>query len=115
VEGGVVVLCLDDVGEQHDGASVRVVQLERRGVALLALLGEDVEQPDERDDRHERGRLVDSLQREHEPDRREDRVDAVGPEHRPHLLRVLREAVLGQRPRGADEDLAGKREQVDPG
>ena len=41
VAGGVVVVGLDDVGEDHHGAAVGLVQLEGGGVALRALLGED--------------------------------------------------------------------------
>ena len=70
VLGRVVVVVLDDVDQQHHGAAVGAVQLERRRLALAAIAREDREQPDERRDREQHERLVDGRVRGEEGDRR---------------------------------------------
>ena len=77
VVGGVGVVVLDDVGEQHHRAAVGALELERRGVALAAVAREDVEQPDQRADRDEQSDGCSSRgERDRQRHGSEDRVDA---------------------------------------
>ena len=117
VLGGVVVVELDDVDEQHHGAAVGAVQLERRGPALAAVAREDREQPDERGDRKQDEWLLDRREGDEEGHAGQDRGDPVGPgaelDHLPDRLAV-KQAIAGERPREVAERGGGERQQVDP-
>ena len=107
---------LDHVREQHDRAPVGAVELERRRVALLALAGEDGEQPDERSQGEQSRRLVEGHERGEKGDRREHRVDSHHAEPAGRGVpqgQAVHQLVSKQRPQQIASDLAREREHVD--
>jgi hypothetical protein len=80
VLAGVVVVGRDDVPEQERGPEVGLVELEQLAQPLLALVGERLQQTEQRHQCENRvGRRV-QLLGDHERDRRQSRVDRVHPQ-----------------------------------